>query len=136
MIQIIAGQKGTGKTKRLIDMTNATTRSSDKSIVFVDDDSRYSMDIDHDCRFVDASEYHVKSSEMFMGFLGGMLSSNYDIGTIFVDAFLKLVKADLNDLGWFFKDLEELSVKHDVDFVLCVSADPSAMPAFAAKYII
>ena len=136
MIQIIAGKKGSGKTKRLIDMTNQLTRSSDKSIVFVDDDNRYSMDIDHACRFVNASEYHVRSAEMFMGFLGGMLSSNYDIGTIFVDAFLKLLKADLKDSEWFFNDLRELCAKHNVDFVLCVSQDPADMPDFVKGYII
>lgn len=136
MIQIIAGRKGSGKTKRLIEMTNAKTRESDKSIVFVDDDSRYSMDIDHNCRFIDASEYHVRNADMFLGFLGGMLSSNYDIGTIFVDAFLKLLKADLKDSEWFFSAMTELCQKHDVDFVLCVSADPTDIPDFAKGYII
>ena len=58
-------------------------------------DSSYTREINHKARFVDASEYHIKTPEMFLGFLCGMLSSNYDIGTIFIDAFLKLIKIDI-----------------------------------------
>ena len=36
MIQIIAGKKGSGKTKRLIDMTNETAKTSISSVVFMD----------------------------------------------------------------------------------------------------
>ena len=136
MIQIIHGKKGSGKTKKILDMAVQAVKTATGDIVFVDDDNRYSMDIDHACRFVNASEYHVRSAEMFMGFLGGMLSSNYDIGTIFVDAFLKLLKADLKDSEWFFNDLRELCAKHNVDFVLCVSQDPADMPDFVKGYII
>ena len=40
MIQVIAGKKGSGKTKRIIDMANLATRDSKHDIVFIDDDAR------------------------------------------------------------------------------------------------
>ena len=71
-----------------------------------------------------------------LGFLGGMLASNYDVKTVFIDAFLKLIKIDLADAKWFFDSLEKYAQKHDVTFVLSVSADPEALPDFCKGYII
>ncbi|MDO5144224.1 MAG: twitching motility protein PilT [bacterium] len=136
MIQIIAGKKGSGKTKRLIDMTNQIAAESPADVVFLDDDDRYIREINHKARFVNAGEYHVHTPEMFVGFLSGMLSQNFDIGTIFIDAFTKLCKTDLNEAAWLFQLMEELCQKHNVNFVLSVSEDPAVMPAFMTKYII
>ncbi len=136
MIKIIAGNKGSGKTKRLIDMTNETAKVAAGSVVFLDKDNSYMYEVDRAVRFVNVNDYHVASAEMFLGFLGGMLASNYDITTIFVDAFLKLVKIDMADAGWFFESLEAYGKKHDVTFVLSVSADPEALPAFCKDYVI
>ena len=136
MIQIIAGNKGSGKTKRLIDMTNQTARESDLAVIFLDDDNRYMFDIDHKARFINAGEYHVHTPEMFIGFLSGMLSQNFDIGFIFIDAFTKLAKTDLNDSAWLFQSMEELSQKHSVNFICSVSADPAILPDYVKQYII
>ena len=136
MIQIIAGNKGSGKTKRLIDMTNETAKTSAGNVVFLDKDNSYMYEIDRAVRFVNVNDYHVKSAQMFLGFLGGMLASNYDISTIFIDAFLKLIKIDVTAADWFFTSLEQYGQKHDVTFVLSVSADPDALPDFAKGYVI
>ena len=136
MIQIIAGKKGSGKTKRLISMTNTTAAESHSNVVFLDDDNSYMFDIDRSVRFVNAGEYHVHTPEMFIGFLGGMLSQNFDIGTIFIDAFTRLCKTELSEAGWLFDAMNELSEKHGVNFVLSVSADPDELPDFMKKYVI
>ena len=136
MIKIIAGNKGSGKTKRLIDMTNETVKTSSGNVVFLDKDNSYMYEIDRAVRFVNVNDYHVKSAEMFLGFLGGMLASNYDISVIFIDAFLKLINIDVNAADWFFTSLEQYGQKHDVTFVLSVSADPETLPDFAKGYVI
>lgn len=136
MIQIIAGKKGSGKTKRLIDMTNDTAKKATNDVVFLDDDNRYMFDIDHKVRFINAGDYHVHTPEMFLGFLSGMLSQNFDVGTIFIDAFMKLCKTDLADSAWLFQNMEELCQKHDVNFVLSVSEDPANLPDFVKGYLI
>lgn len=136
MIQIIAGKKGSGKTKRLIDMTNDTAKKATNDVIFLDDDNRYMFDIDHKVRFINAGDYHVHTPEMFVGFLSGMLSQNFDVGTIFIDAFMKLCKTDLSDAAWLFNAMEELCQKHDVNFVLSVSEDPANLPEFMKGYII
>ncbi len=136
MIQIIAGKKGSGKTKRLIDMTNQTAHETAGDVVFLDDDNRYMFDIDHKVRFINAGDYHVHTAEMFLGFLSGMLSQNFDISWIFIDAFVKLCKTDLASAPWLFDAMEELSTKHGVNFVLSISADPADLPEHVTKYLI
>ncbi len=134
MIQIIAGLKGSGKTKRLIDMTNQAAREGRHDVIFLDDDKRYMYDIDHKARFIDVSEYHVHTPEMFLGFLSGMLSQNFDVGEIFIDAFLKLCRTDLKESKDLFDAMEELSTKHSVNFILSVSMDPAELPDFVRQY--
>ena len=136
MIQVIAGRKGSGKTKRLIDLTNSTAREGAHDVIFLDDDNRYMFDVDHAVRFINAEEYHIHTTEMFIGFLGGIISSNFDLGTIFVDAFLKLSRTTLEECGPVIDALKALGDEHQVNFVLSLSADPEEMPDFMREYII
>jgi len=136
MIQVIAGRKGSGKTKRLIDLTNATAREAVHDVIFLDDDNRYMFDVDHKVRFINAEEYHIRSADMFIGFLCGILSSNFDVGTIFVDAFLKLCHEELANTEPIVRTLNELGARHQVDFVLSLSADVDELPDFMKRYLI
>ncbi len=136
MIQVIAGKKGSGKTKRIIDMTNQATQESHHDIVFIDDDNRYMFDLRHEVRFINAGEYNLLSDQMFMGFVCGAVAQNFDVGLIFIDAFKKLIKAELSTTEWLFERLEGLSEKHSVDFVLSISEDPAELPEFIKKYVI
>jgi hypothetical protein len=136
MIQIIAGKKGSGKTKRLIDMTNNSIKDAKADVVFIDDDNRYMFDINSKVRFINAGEYPITTAEAFLGFISGMLAQNFDVGLIFIDAFKKLVKIDLGETQSFFESMNALCIKHNVDFVLSVSEDPALLPEFMKAYII
>ena len=48
MIQVILGDKGSGKTKRLIDLANDALKQEHGNIIFVDDDKRYMYDLRHE----------------------------------------------------------------------------------------
>ena len=136
MIQVIAGKKGSGKTKRLIDLTNATARDAAHDVIFLDDDNRYMFDVDHKVRFINAEDYHIHNADMFIGFVCGILSSNFDVGAVFIDAFLKLCHAELEETEPVVKTLEALSCKHHVDFILSLSADPEELPDFLKQYVV
>ena len=136
MIQVIAGKKGSGKTKRLIDLTNTTAREAEHDVIFLDDDNRYMFDVDHKVRFINAEDYHIHNADMFTGFLCGMLSSNFDIGTVFIDAFLNLCHTELAETEPIVRTLAELSEKQDVKFVLSLSADPEELPEHLKQYLI
>lgn len=139
MIQVILGDKGSGKTKRLIDLTNEALKSEHGNILFIDDDKRYMYDLRHEIRFVDASEYPAAykcSSKAFLAFLCGMLSADFDLSLIAVDAFKKLVKTPLTDpeMEEFFEMLEQLSAAHHCNFVLSISAAVDEVPEYIRKY--
>ena len=136
MIQVIAGKKGSGKTKRILDMANKAAQESRHDVVFIDDDNRYMFDLRHEVRFINASEYDLANDQMFMGLLCGVVAQNFDIGLICIDAFKKLIKNELDTTEWFFKRLESLSAKHDVNFAISISADADELPEFIKKYVI
>ena len=136
MIQVIAGKKGSGKTKRLIDLTNSTAREAVHDVIFLDDDNRYMFDVDHKVRFINADDYHIHNADMFVGFVSGILSSNFDVGAVFVDAFLKLAHTDLAGCEPIVRTLKELGDKQQVNFVLSVSADAEELPAFLKEFLI
>lgn len=137
MIQIIFGKRGSGKTKRIIDMANASIRESKGDVLFIDDDNRYMFDLKHQIRFINASEYGVQGEEKFFGFVNGILAGNFDVSLVFIDAFLHLVKTDKPDickLEGFFEKLEALSERASVDFVISLSEDAELVPESIRKY--
>ena len=136
MIQEIHGKKGSGKTKRILDQANDAIKEHKGDVIFIDDDNRYMYDLRHEVRFVNAGEYGTDSPEMFLGFICGMLAQNFDISVIFIDAFLKLVKTAVENTENFFARLDDLSAKHNVQFVISVSCDDAVAPEFIKKYFI
>lgn len=136
MIQVIHGKKGSGKTKKILDMANQAIKEHKGDVVFVDYDTRYMFDLRHEVRFVNGSEYGCDSPEMFLGFLSGMLAQNFDIDIIFVDAFLKLIKSDISNAEVFFSRLEAMAQRRNVRFVLSVNVDDEIAPDFLKKYFI
>ena len=136
MIQVIAGRKGSGKTKRIIDMANKASQDSKHDIVFIDDDNRYMFDLRHEVRFMNATEYDLNNDQMFIGFLTGVVAQNFDVGLILIDAFKKLVQQDISQTEPLFQRLAKISEKHNVDFVLSISEAPADLPEFIQKYVI
>lgn len=137
MIQIIFGKRGSGKTKRIIDMANASIRESKGDVLFIDDDNRYMFDLKHQIRFVNASEYGVQGEDKFLGFVNGILAGNFDVSLVFIDAFLHLVKTDKPDIAkleGFFQQLEALSERASVDFIISLSEDAELVPESIRKY--
>jgi len=136
VIALIYGKKGSGKTKRLIDMANDSIKDQKGDVLFIDDDNRYMFDLRHEIRFINAGEYGVHNAQMFVGFVCGLLAQNFDIRLIFVDAFLKLARDDIANLEWLFQALEATGKKNNVDFVISCSGALEEAPAFIKPYII
>lgn len=134
MIQVIFGKKGSGKTKRILDMANASVKEAKGNVLFVDDDKSYTLSLKPQVRFIDASEYDVKGEVAFYGFLAGILAGNYDISVIYVDAFLKLTQTDAQQLVGFFAKLEHLVAQANCDIVISFSEDAANVPEAIRKY--
>ncbi|MDR2504587.1 MAG: hypothetical protein LBD16_00625 [Oscillospiraceae bacterium] len=136
MIKVICGKKGSGKTKRLIDLANESIKEQRGDVLFLDDDNRYMFDLRHEIRFINAGEYGIKTPEMLYGFLTGLLAQNFDTSLIFVDAFKKLCGSDLPPLQWLFDKLEALTARRELQVVFSISCDPDDLPEFIKKYVL
>ena len=130
MITLIIGKKGSGKTKRLLDMCAAATKSSDGNVVFLEKDNTLTYNLEHKTRLVALDEYGVNNYDALYGFIAGMCAGNYDITDIFVDSTLKVVGGDLAGLEAFVEKLSRLNVK----MVLSISADKAEIPAKIAEF--
>ena len=90
MIQILAGEKGEGKTKRLIDMANEAGKTSNGHVVFIDDDSRHMYDLHYNIRFV-KTNLKMDDQRILFGFICGILSQDSDIEQIYIDGLHNIV---------------------------------------------
>lgn len=138
MVQVILGNKGSGKTVKLISLANDSLKDEKGNIFFIDSHNRHMYDLHRDIRFVNAAEYGMVSPEMFYGMLCGMISANFDITLIVVDGLMKLFDASVtpDKLGDFFEKVARLSDEHGVRIVMGLSGDPSQMPEFISRYAI
>ena len=107
MIQLIVGGKGSGKTKKMIDMINDSAKTTPGNIVCIEKSMKLTYDIDHAARLIDVDEYKISGYDMLYGFIAGILAGNYDIVEVYLDGVLKLGNHDLDGLG---KLLDELNV--------------------------
>ena len=135
MIEIICGEKGTGKTKRIISLANDVSDKAKGSMVFIDDDNSYMYDLGYSIRFINVTDYAVNDPDMFLGFLCGLCASDFDLEYVFVDRFENVIKADLSELASFFKQLETLAKQHSLHIVLSVSKGEEVLPGFMRPYI-
>ena len=133
MVTLILGKKGSGKTKRLIDMCNAAMAASKGNVVFIEKDSTLTYDLSHKARLAVADSYDIQGFDSFYGFIAGMCAGNYDITDVLVDSTLKIGGRDMEALLSFVKKLQVLSEKANTNLVLSVSADKSEIPAELAE---
>ena len=128
MITLILGKKGSGKTKRLLDMCNEAVAQSKGNVVIIEKDSTLTYNLSHKVRLVAADEYAICGFESFYGYIAGMCAGNYDIADIFVDSTLN-IGGGVDGILAFVERLKALSDMANTNVVMSVSADPSEIPA-------
>ena len=117
MIRLIVGNKGSGKTKTLIRMTNEAVAASSGNVVCLEKGLKLTYDISHKARLVDTDEYEVDSFDALFGFLAGLMAGNYDITHIFVDATLKIGGRDYEAFAGLVDRLLKLPAAAHVELV-------------------
>lgn len=136
MIQIIAGKKGKGKTKQLLDKVNTEIKNVHGNIVYLDKSPKHMYELNNRVRLIDTSEYELVNSEAFLGFICGIISQDHDLEQMYLDSFLKIAKLEGCDIGSTLEELEKIGEKYDITFVLSVSLDKNELPEFAQSKVI
>ncbi len=128
MVKLIIGHKGSGKTKKMIDLANSTVEESDGSIVFINKNHRLMYDLSHKIRVVCMEDYpHITNSDEYIGFIYGIISSDHDIDVMFIDGILKHADVSLGNLPEFINRLKTISDNFELDFVVSLSAEKEEM---------
>ena len=136
MIQIIAGKKGKGKTKQLLDKVNAEIKSVHGNIVYLDKSPKHMYELNNRVRLIDTSEYQLSSSEAFIGFLCGIISQDHDLEQMYLDSFLKISLTDAATANDLLRKLDKISEKFGVTFVISISLEGADIAEDLKKYMI
>lgn len=128
MVQLIVGNKGKGKTKHLLDKVNTEIKSVQGNVVYLDKSTKHMFELNNKIRLIDVSDYLITNSDEFVGFICGIISQDHDLQHMYFDSFLKIACLSENEIGATIAKLETISTKFNVEFVLSISIDESALP--------
>ena len=135
MINVIIGEKGTGKTARLIEAVHTAEKSATGSVVFINKGNRHVLDLSHNVRLVNTEEYGISNYDDFYGFVCGILSQNYDIAHIFIDSITKIVNDDIKALEAFLSKISTVAESSNAEIQIILSMNPADASAEIKKYI-
>ena len=136
MIQIIAGEKGKGKTKHLIDRVNKAVESSTGNVIFLDKSTRHMYEVSNKVRLINVTDYPFITNEGFVGFLYGILSQDHDIEDVFIDSFLKVANVDETNISHTIEEISNISKLYNKNFTLSVSFNEEKLPDDVKEYVV
>ena len=135
MIQVLLGDKGSGKTKRLIDLANDALKQEHGNIIFVDDDKRYMYDLHRDIRVIDTNDFMVAGEEALIGFVKGVVAANNDNEYLFIDGAARIAGKEIKDMAAFYYMLDKISEQNGLTIYVTCSCTKEELPDFVAKYL-
>ncbi len=136
MVRLIMGVKGSGKTKKLIEMINNAAKDEPGNVVCIEANPTLTYDIHYHIRLIDVHEYKLNNFDLFRGFISGLYAGNYDISQVFIDNLCKTVGCDLGQpVEDFLNWLDAFGEKNGIKFVVSVSGDPTNAPEGLKKYM-
>ena len=137
MIEIIAGEKGKGKTKELLAKVNHSVAAASGNIVYLDKSQKHMYELNNKVRLINVMDYPIDNCDEFLGFLCGIVSQDHDLEEMYLDSFLTIAFAETDDeIQHAIEKLDIISEKYNVKFILSVSRDESKLPECAKAKIV
>jgi len=128
MVSLLIGKKGSGKTKRMINLAHDAVDASKGVVVSVEKGDTLTFDIDYRVRLINIIGYEINDFDALYGFIAGLLAGNYDITDILVDSTLKIGGCDLGLFTDFVTKITPLAEKSGAKLVFSVSAAKDELP--------
>ena len=137
MIEIIAGEKGKGKTKELLAKVNHSVAAASGNIVYLDKSQKHMYELNNKVRLINVMDYPIDNCDEFLGFLCGIVSQDNDLEEMYVDSFLTIAFIETDDeIQHAIEKLDIISEKYNVKFILSVARDESKLPECAKAKIV
>lgn len=128
MVKLLIGHKGSGKTNQMLKLANENIESAAGSVVFINKNHRLMYELSYRIRVICMEDYeHITNIDEYIGFLYGIISSDHDIETIFIDSILKHADVSMGDLPDFIERLKVISEVYGPNFVVSISAEKEEM---------
>ncbi|MCQ2560671.1 MAG: hypothetical protein MJ186_01330 [Clostridia bacterium] len=135
MVKLLIGRKGSGKTKTMIDMANASLDKVNGSVVFINKNHRLMYDLKYRIRVVCMEDFeHITNTDEYIGFIYGIISQDSDIEEIYIDSILKHADVQVSDLEEFLARLAAISEAYGPNFIVSISLDKEEMGEYVNKY--
>ena len=135
MITLLTGKKGSGKTKKLIELANPALETSKGCVVVIEKGLKLTYDISHAARLVDADAYKIQSADMLFGFVSGICAGNYDVTDLLIDSTLKITGTGAEVVEELVEKLKKLGEEANTNFVLSISAAEDEIPASVVEFV-
>ena len=136
MIEIIAGEKGKGKTKVLLDKVNEAVKTVGGNIVYLDKSQKHMYELDNKVRLVNVADFPISNCDEFLGFICGIVSSDHDLHEMYLDSFLTISGMKDEEFTHAIEKLDVISEKYKVKFILSISMDDSKLPECAKAKVV
>ena len=135
MVKLIAGPKGNGKTKSLVELVKHAVEEENGSVVCLEKDKNLNFDIPHTVRLIHASDYGFESIEFFKGFISGLHAADYDISHVFIANLFKMLnETDLDKIAELLDALDAFGKKENINFTITATADTETFGDNIKKY--
>lgn len=137
MIEIIAGEKGKGKTKELLNRVNSAVAAASGNIVYLDKSQKHMFELNNKVRLINVIDYPIENCDEFLGFVCGIVSQDNDLEEMYLDSFLTIASIETDEeICHAIQKLDVISEKYNVKFILSVSRNESALPDSAKAKIV
>ena len=135
MIKIIAGEKGTGKTAKLVDDINTAARQ-DNNIVCIERGNRLDQLLKPNVRLVNMKEYPIEGFDQLLAFIAGICSKDYDLTHIYIDSIFKVANEDgMDNLESFITKLDAFLKDTPVTAMIILSGKVDDLPESVKAYV-
>ena len=128
MVEIIAGEKGKGKTKYLIQKANDEVKQANGNVVYLDKNNKHMYELSNRIRLINLSEYPLDTYDAFLGFICGLISQDHDLESMYLDSFLTISSVSDEYIGFVLSKLNDISSRFNVNFVISISVDAEHLP--------
>ena len=123
MVKMIMGHKGSGKTKRMIELPNEKVEKSQGNVIYINKNHRLTYDLKYRIRVICMEDFvHITNSDEYIGFLYGVLGMDRDVDTVFIDGVLRHADITLGNMPEFIDRLKDISAEYQTEFIVSVSA--------------
>ena len=137
MVKLLIGHKGSGKTKKMIEMANSSLNNVNGSVVYINKNARLMFDLKYRIRVICMDDYpEIDNVDKYIGFIYGMISQDHDLELIFIDSILRYKSIKPENMEEFLEKISAISDKYEIEFIVSVSANRDELGDYMEKYTV